>query len=189
MLVLSAPGDSTETSNLSLQLSGAELRPNASQQTTCVATRAGILGSQSSFFPLEESEMTWIDWYNSLAKPSWTPAPATIGLVWQILYPIILATFGFVFFQAARGKLPWMVALPFAINLVANVVFTPIQFGMRNLPMAAIDIVIVWGTILWAAAAVWKHHPWIAVAQIPYFVWVSIATVLQISITAMNWGR
>ena len=32
--------------------------------------------------------MTWMDWYNSLWKPSWTPAPSTIGLIWQILYPI-----------------------------------------------------------------------------------------------------
>ena len=48
--------------------------------------------------------MTWIEWYNSLAKPAWTPAPATIGLIWQILYPIILISFGFVFVQAFRGK-------------------------------------------------------------------------------------
>jgi benzodiazapine receptor len=72
-------------------------------------------------------------------------------MVWQILYPIILVSFGFVFIQAARGKLSWMVALPFAVNLAANLLFTPIQFGMRNLPMAAVDIVIVWGTIIWAA--------------------------------------
>ncbi|MCX7423867.1 MAG: hypothetical protein NT013_30625 [Planctomycetia bacterium] len=26
-------------------------------------------------------------------------------------------------------------------------------------------------------------------AQGPYFVWVSIATVLQVSIMSMNWGR
>ena len=56
--------------------------------------------------------MTWMDWYNSLAKPSWTPAPATIGLIWQILYPIILVTFGFVFVQTIRRKIPWIVALP-----------------------------------------------------------------------------
>ncbi len=30
---------------------------------------------------------------------------------------------------------------------------------------------------------------WVALAQLPYLVWVSIATTLQISITAMNWGR
>jgi hypothetical protein len=29
--------------------------------------------------------MNWLEWYNSLAKPSWTPAPATIGLIWQTL--------------------------------------------------------------------------------------------------------
>jgi hypothetical protein len=70
-------------------------------------------------------------------KPSWTPAPRTIGLIWQILYPVILATCGYVFVRAARGRLPPLVALPFAINLVANLIFTPIQFRMRNLPLAA----------------------------------------------------
>jgi translocator protein len=63
--------------------------------------------------------MDWMTWYNGLAKPGWTPPPPTIGLIWQILYPIILVTFGFVFVQAFRGKIAWLVALPFAINLVA----------------------------------------------------------------------
>jgi translocator protein len=133
--------------------------------------------------------MPWLEWYNSLAKPGWTPAPATIGLIWQILYPVILVSFGFVVAQAIRRKVPWLVAFPFAINLVANLIFTPIQFGMRNLPLAAVDILIVWGTIIWMMIAVWKHYRWVAVAQGPYLVWVSLATVLQLSITAMNWGR
>ncbi|MBM4075208.1 MAG: tryptophan-rich sensory protein [Planctomycetes bacterium] len=133
--------------------------------------------------------MTWIDWYYSLEKPSWTPTPATIGLVWQILYPIIIVTFGFVFVQMFRGKIGWKVALPFAVNLVSNLIFTPIQFGMRNLPLASVDILVVWGTIIWMSVVIWKHYRWISLAQIPYFVWVSLATVLQLSITAMNWGN
>ena len=133
--------------------------------------------------------MPWIEWYNGLAKPSWTPAPATIGLIWQILYPIILISFGFVFVQAFGGKVGWIVALPFAINLVANLIFTPIQFGMRNLPLASVDILIVWVTIIWLSVAIWPHYRWVSLAQIPYFVWVSLAMVLQLSITAMNWGR
>ena len=76
-----------------------------------------------------------------------------------------------------RGRLP------------CALIFTPIQFGMRNLPLAAVDIVIVWATIIWMSVAVWKHYRWVAVAQVPYFVWVSQATVLQLSITVMNWGR
>ena len=83
----------------------------------------------------------------------------------------------------------WRVALPFAINLVANLIFTPILFGLRNLPLAAVDILIVWGTILWMIIAVWRHYRWVAVAQVPYLIWVSIATVLQLSITWMNRGK
>ncbi len=130
--------------------------------------------------------MSWKEWYDSLVKPAWTPEPGTIGLVWQILYPIILVSFGYVFVQAVRGRLPWVVALPFVVNLVANLAFTPIQFGLRNLDLAALDIVVVWLTIPWMMVAIWNHHGWVAVAQIPYFVWVSIASVLQLSITWWN---
>ena len=133
--------------------------------------------------------MDWMTWYNTLEKPGWTPAPSTIGLIWQIIYPIILITFGFVFMQAFRGKVGWLIALPFAINLVANLIFTPIQFGMRNLPLAAVDILIVWATIIWLAVAIWPQYRWVALAQIPYFVWVSLATTLQLAITWMNWGK
>jgi benzodiazapine receptor len=132
--------------------------------------------------------MTWMDWYNALEKPSWTPEPPAIGLIWQVLYPVILVTFGFVFVQAMRRKVPSIVALPFVVNLVANLLFTPIQFGLRNMPLATVDILIVWATIVWMSMAVWEHHKWVAVGQVPYFVWVSIATVLQLSITWMNWG-
>ncbi len=130
--------------------------------------------------------MDWMTWYNSLNKPEWTPAPKTIGTIWQILYPVIIVSFGYVFLQAYKGKFSWYVALPFAINLVANILFTTIQFGMRNMPLAALDIVVVWGTIIWSMAAIWPYSLWVMLAQIPYFVWVSIATVLQIYITLSN---
>lgn len=130
--------------------------------------------------------MPWIDWYNALAKPDWTPSPRTIGRVWSILYPIIFLTLGFVLVQAFRRKLPWPVLVPFLVNLAANLLFTPVQFGLRNLPLASVVILIVWGSILWMMLAVWKHYPWVALAQTPYLTWVSIATVLQLSITWMN---
>ena len=101
-------------------------------------------------------------------------------------YPIILVTFGFVFVQMFRGKVGWKIALPFAINLATNVTFTPIQFGMQNLPLAAVDILVVWATIIWLAVVIWPHYRWVSLAQIPYFVWVSLATVLQLSITWNN---
>ncbi|MBL8809977.1 MAG: tryptophan-rich sensory protein [Planctomycetaceae bacterium] len=130
--------------------------------------------------------MDWMTWYNSLQKPSWTPAPATIGTIWSILYPVIIITFVFVYVQVARKKIPPVVAFPFTLNLVSNLVFTPIQFTLRSLTLASIDILIVWLSLIWAIAAIRKYHLWIAVAQVPYLIWVTIATVLQLSITLMN---
>jgi len=130
--------------------------------------------------------MDWMTWYNSLAKPTWTPSPSSIGLIWKILYPIIIVSFGFVFVQAFRGKVGWPVVLPFAVNIVANLLFMPVFSGLRNVPLAAVDILVVWSTIIWSAVTVWPHYRWVAVAQVPYLVWVSIATILQLSITWMN---
>ncbi len=133
-----------------------------------------------------ENTMEWRQWYDSLDKPSWTPEPQTIGLVWQILYPVIIITFSIVFYRALRGKIPRMVSLPFAINLIANLIFTPIQFRLRDLNLAAIDIVVIWGTIVWCIIAIWPHSRWIAIAQVPYLIWVTIATTLQLYITWNN---
>ena len=44
---------------------------------------------------------------------------------------------------------------------MARLTFTPIQFGLRNLPLAAMDILIVWGTNIWMSFVIWKHQKWI----------------------------
>ena len=128
----------------------------------------------------------WSGWYEALTKPSWTPSPAVIGTIWTVLYPIIAVAFGAVVVKVVRGDLPRGVLIPVAVNVVANLAFTPIQFGLRNLPLAAVDIVIVLATIVWVMVLVWPSARWIALALIPYLVWVSIATVLQLSITFAN---
>jgi len=55
------------------------------------------------------------------------------------------------------------------------------------LTLAAIDIVIVWASIIWLSYKIWPHYKSIALLQVPYFIWVSVATTLQLSITVMNW--
>ncbi len=130
--------------------------------------------------------MSYMAWYNSLSKPQWTPEPAFIGTMWTILYPVILVTFIYIFVQAFRAKIPRKVALPFILNLMANLAFTPIQFGLRNMPLASLDIILIWATIIWMMIAVWEHNRIVAIAQVPYFLWVSVATILQLTITWMN---
>ncbi len=128
----------------------------------------------------------WQAWYQALNKPSWTPSGETIGTIWSILYPIILVTFGIIFYKVYKKKFKSYVATPFIINLLANFAFTPIQFGLKNLPLAALDILIVWVTIIWGMKIVWKYSKILSLAQIPYLIWVTIATILQLSITLSN---
>ncbi|MFH0928339.1 MAG: TspO/MBR family protein, partial [bacterium] len=108
------------------------------------------------------------------------------GPVWTVLYVIIAASFGFVFYQVFQKKLPMIVALPFLLNLIFNFAFTPLQFGLRSNILAAVDIVAVLATLIWSLVAIWPHMRWVALVNIPYLLWVCFATVLQLTITYLN---
>lgn len=142
--------------------------------------------------------MNTYNWYSTLIRPTWSPPAWLFGPVWTVLYAIIAVTFGTVFYKALTGKIPLAVALPFALNLVFNFAFTPIQFGLKNNLLAAIDILLVLGTLIWAFYAIYSFglklhietgaptYAWIIYANIPYLLWVSFATILQLTITYLN---
>lgn len=135
--------------------------------------------------------MDQYSWYATLIKPSWAPPSWLFGPVWTVLYAIIVVTFGTVFYRAFTGALPWIVVLPFFLNLVFNVAFTPLQFGLRSNVLAAADIMLVLATLLWALIALWSAAPelrFVVYANIPYLLWVFFATVLQLTVTVLNWG-
>ncbi len=135
------------------------------------------------------NSMNTTNWYSQLIKPTWSPPSWVFGPVWTVLYLIIAVTYGTVFYRAFTGKISWLVALPFALNLIFNLAFTPIQFGLKNNLLATLDILLVVATLVWALVAVWQASPdlrWVVYANIPYLCWGLFATVLQISITYLN---
>ncbi|MCF7917690.1 tryptophan-rich sensory protein [Candidatus Gracilibacteria bacterium] len=125
-------------------------------------------------------------WYQTLEKPFFAPPAWIFGPVWSILYLIIFLSFGFVFWKVIQKKLPFSVALPFVLNLIFNFSFTPLQFGLQNLLLASLDILLLLGTIFWMMKAVCPYYRWVIYAQIPYLAWVSFATILQLTIMGMN---
>lgn len=128
--------------------------------------------------------------YEELIKPLWSPPASVFGPVWSLLYAIIAISFGAIFYKAFTGRIPRMLALPFALNLLFNIAFTPIQFGLKNNLLASIDIVLVLGTLIWALYALWRTVPtmrWAAYVNIPYLLWVGFATILQLTVTYLNW--
>lgn len=125
-------------------------------------------------------------WYTQLEKPFFAPPTWVFGPVWTFLYTIIFITYGYVFYSILKNKIPRKVAAPFIINLISNFLFSPLQFGLQNNILAAVDIVIVLLSLIWAIKLIYKHNKAIALAQIPYLLWVSFATILQFSITYLN---
>lgn len=126
------------------------------------------------------------EWYQQLRKPKFAPPAKIFGPVWTFLYIIILISFGYVAYLSFSGKIPFAIFLPFLLNLIFNVIYTPIQFGLKNNWLALLDILLVLATIKLFMAAIFPYASWVVYVNIPYLVWVSFATILQISVTWMN---
>lgn len=126
------------------------------------------------------------DWYQSLKKPSWAPPESLFGQVWSVLYLIIFAVNIYVLTMVVSGKIDWKIGLPFWVNLALNIIYTPLQFGLKNNYLALVDILLVLATIIWAIVAIWPSSKLVSAVYLPYLIWVLIASALQISITWLN---
>jgi tryptophan-rich sensory protein len=129
-----------------------------------------------------ENASQYMEWI----QPSFAPPAWLFGPVWTILYILIAISFGYVAYLYYKKKISWVVLLPFALNLLFNFLFTPIQFGLSSLWLATIDILLVLGTLIWSMAAIYPYAKWVTFINIPYALWVGFATVLQISIFVLN---
>jgi len=130
--------------------------------------------------------MQTYNWYQQLIKPFWAPPGWLFGPAWTVLYVLIAVSFGKVFLMFFQKRIPFIIALPFILNLLFNFAFTPLQFGLKNNYLAAFDILLVLATLIWAMIAIFPHTRWIAYVQIPYLLWVSFAAILQLTITFLN---
>ena len=126
------------------------------------------------------------NWYSRIIKPTWSPPAWLFGPVWTFLYVLIFISFGKVILMFFNKQIPFLILLPFILNLIFNFAFTPIQFGLQNNLLAALDILLVLGTLIWAMVVIYPYAHWITYIQIPYLIWVSFATVLQLTVTYLN---
>ncbi|MDP2691668.1 MAG: TspO/MBR family protein [Candidatus Gracilibacteria bacterium] len=126
------------------------------------------------------------EWYQQLIKPSWAPPAWLFGPVWTVLYAIIAVSYSYVGWLFFKGKIPFIVFLPFLLNLIFNLAYTPLQFGLNNNLLASVDILLVLGTLIWLIIAIYPYEKWVSFANLPYLLWVLFATVLQLTITSLN---
>jgi tryptophan-rich sensory protein len=126
------------------------------------------------------------NWYSQLIKPTWSPPSWIFGPVWSVLYVLIAISFSKVLLLLWEKKISFIIVLPFILNLIFNFSFTYFQFGLKSNILAAVDILLVLSTLIWAMVAIFPYSRLVTYMQIPYLAWVSFATILQLTITFLN---
>ncbi|OGM77840.1 hypothetical protein A2197_00770 [Candidatus Woesebacteria bacterium RIFOXYA1_FULL_48_16] len=74
----------------------------------------------------------------------------------------------------------------FGIQLLLNALWSPVFFGVRNLFLALIIIVLMWIFILKTILAFAKIDKTASYLLYPYIAWVSFATILNFSVWFLN---
>ncbi|KFN48087.1 TspO/MBR family protein [Arenimonas metalli] len=127
-------------------------------------------------------------WYDALAKPTWHPPAWLFGPVWTLLYALLGTGVWLVSREpgpAAEAARPqaW---LAFGVQAVLNLAWTPLFFGLRSPASAFVDIVLLWGAVLWMTLAFGRVRPLAGTLQVPLVAWVSFALVLNGTLWLMN---
>jgi benzodiazapine receptor len=121
-------------------------------------------------------------WYVTLPKPAWTPPNWLFGPVWTLLYTMMAVAAWLIW--RTRGGLH-NASLPlgwFAIQLLLNLLWTLLFFGLHQPAIAFVEILLLWGAIFMT----WRHFRvinrvagWLLV---PYLIWVAYAAALNLAI-------
>ena len=109
-----------------------------------------------------------------------------IGTIWSVLYPLIALVYGYALIKVLHGEWPRKLIFPIVLNIVLNLAFTPIQFGLRNFILASIVVVAVCLTAIWTAVMLYPYNRLLTWVLLPYIIWTATASVLQIQITWLN---
>ncbi len=125
-------------------------------------------------------------WYQALNKPWFQPPSWVFAPAWTLLYTMIGAAYGLIWHHHEEFKNAGKAISLFVIQLVLNLLWTPIFFRMENPILALVVIAVLWIFIVWTIRAFSLHSKRAAYLLIPYLLWVTFATVLNGSIVLLN---
>lgn len=140
---------------------------------------AGIIGSLFTFSAIPT-------WYASLVKPSFNPPSWIFGPVWTILYILMGISFYLILLKNLKKKEIKIAVNLFVWQLIANSLWSIIFFGMKNIQLALIEIVVLLVLIFTTIKKFYKINKVAAYLLIPYLLWTGFATFLTYSIWILN---
>lgn len=123
-------------------------------------------------------------WYQTLQKPFLNPPNWIFGPVWTLLFFLIGCSLYLVWQSDKEGKRK--AYLIFSIQLVLNVLWSALFFGLQNPGFAFAEIIILWIFIIWNIVIFRKFSSVATWLLVPYLLWVSFAAYLNFSIFRLN---
>jgi translocator protein len=148
-----------------------------------VCQLAGIIGSVFT----ANSVTTW---YTTLNKPFFNPPGWVFGPVWITLYTLMGITLFLIWqkYQSSRKKKKQIkkALVLFLVHLVFNALWSVIFFGLQQIWLAYICILILWLMIVLSMFWFYRINKYAMHLLIPYLVWVSFATVLNFTLGVLN---
>jgi benzodiazapine receptor len=140
---------------------------------------AGIIGSIFT-----SSSVT--TWYRSLAKPSFTPPNWLFSPVWISLF-VLMGVSAFLIWNRGLSDSRVRVALTlFVGQLLLNILWSVLFFGLRSPLAGFIEILILWIAIALTMISFWRISSLSSLLLLPYLLWVGFAAVLNYSILTLN---
>lgn len=124
-------------------------------------------------------------WYAVLNKPFFSPPNWVFGPVWTLLYIMMGVALYLVISEKKKAAREKAVQV-FAIQLILNVAWSVIFFGLKNPFLALVDIVALWIGIYFTIKSFYKINKLAGNLLVPYLLWVSFATILNVSIVILN---
>lgn len=126
-------------------------------------------------------------WYPILKKPVFNPPNWVFAPVWTLLFIFMGIAAGLVWDKlATNSELVKKGLLFFTVQLALNALWSYLFFGLNNLLLAAIEIILLL-LILFETYLIFKKIDKNAgLLLVPYIIWVAFASLLTVSIYVLN---
>lgn len=126
-------------------------------------------------------------WYPTIEKPSFNPPNWVFAPVWTLLFILMGIAAGLVWDKITTDKeLVKKGLLFFGVQLTLNALWSYLFFGLNNILLASIEIVLLLLIIYETYLIFKKIDKKASYLLIPYMLWVGFATILTITIYFLN---
>lgn len=124
-------------------------------------------------------------WYQTLNKPFFTPPNWVFSPVWISLFVFMGISLYFVWRRTDHPT--FRIALVFFfVQLILNILWSIVFFGLRSPFLGLVDIVLLWIAIPLTIRYFLKVSKFAGALLVPYLLWVGFATLLNFSLWILN---